>query len=78
MTTLVHSNKTAMSHLYKLGAFEILLWKLLSGDIVEWDKTRIAKFLSQCHLLQVSFLPELTPCFSDDVSKPTNHEILID
>ncbi|XP_024368115.1 uncharacterized protein [Physcomitrium patens] len=52
VTTLVHSNKTAMSHLYKLGAFEILLWKLLSGDIVEWDKTRIAKFLSQCHLLQ--------------------------
>lgn len=52
VTTLVNSNKTAMSHLYKLGAFEILLWKLLAGDVVEWDKTRIAKFLAQCHLLQ--------------------------
>lgn len=42
-----------MSHLYKLGAFEILLWKLLAGDIVDWDKSRIAEFLSQSHLLQV-------------------------
>ncbi|KAH9554372.1 hypothetical protein CY35_08G060500 [Sphagnum magellanicum] len=50
--TLVKANKTAMSHLYKLGAFEILLWKLLAGDIVDWDKSRIAEFLSQSHLLQ--------------------------
>jgi len=50
-----------MSHLYKLGAFEILLWKLLDGDVVDWDKTRIAKFLAQCHLLQVAFPAWHTP-----------------
>ena len=53
VTTLATANKTAMSHLYKLGAFEILLWKLLAGDIVDWDKIRISKFLAQSHLLQV-------------------------
>lgn len=54
MTTLTNASRIAMSHLYKFGAFEILLWKILDGDVVEWDKTRIAKFLSQCHLLQVN------------------------
>jgi DnaJ family protein C protein 13 len=54
VTTLTNASRIAMSHLYKFGAFEILLWKLLDGDVVEWDKTRIAKFLSQCHLLQVN------------------------
>lgn len=55
VTTLTIANKTALSHLYKLGAFEILLWKLLDGDVVDWDKTRIVKFLARCHLLQVFF-----------------------
>lgn len=54
VTTLANANRTAMSKLYKLGKFEILLWKLLDGDVVDWDKTRIAKFLAQCHSLQVS------------------------
>jgi DnaJ family protein C protein 13 len=54
--TLTKANKTAMSHLYKLGAFEILLWKLLASDIVDGDKSRITKFLSQTHLLQVFLL----------------------
>ncbi len=63
--TLVKANKTAMSHLYKLGAFEILLWKLLAGDIVDWDKSRIAEFLSQSHLLQViSTVLFLEICFN--------------
>jgi DnaJ family protein C protein 13 len=63
--TLVKANKTAMSHLYKLGAFEILLWKLLAGDIVDWDKSRIAEFLSQSHLLQViSTVLFLKICFN--------------
>ncbi len=54
-----------MSHLYKLGAFEILLWKLLAGDIVDWDKSRIAEFLSQSHLLQViSTVLILKICFN--------------
>jgi hypothetical protein len=59
--TLTKANKTAMSHLYKLGAFEILLWKLLASDIVDGDKSRITKFLSQTHLLQV-FLLQLAFC----------------
>jgi hypothetical protein len=59
--TLTKVNKTAMSHLYKLGAFEILLWKLLASDIVDGDKSRITKFLSQTHLLQV-FLLQLAFC----------------
>jgi hypothetical protein len=54
--TLTKVNKMAMSHLYKLGAFEILLWKLLASDIVDGDKSRITKFLSQTHLLQVFLL----------------------
>jgi DnaJ family protein C protein 13 len=44
--TLTKVNKMVMSHLYKLGAFEILLWKLLASDIVDGDKSRIIKFLS--------------------------------
>ncbi len=59
--TLTNANKTAMSHLYKLGAFEILLWKLLASDIVDRDKSRITKFLSQTHLVQV-FLLQLAFC----------------
>jgi DnaJ family protein C protein 13 len=59
--TLTKANKMAMSHLYKLGAFEILLWKLLASDIVDGDKSRITKFLSQTHLLQV-FLLQLAFC----------------
>lgn len=75
MTTLANANKTAMSNLYKLGAFEILLWKLLDGDVVEWDKTRIAKFLAQCHLLQVSFSLGPTRYLFLLIVKYRNHEI---
>jgi hypothetical protein len=59
--TLTKVNKMAMSHLYKLGAFEILLWKLLASDIVDGDKSRITKLLSQTRLLQV-FLLQLYFC----------------
>ncbi|KAH9562610.1 hypothetical protein CY35_05G081400 [Sphagnum magellanicum] len=65
--TLTKANKTAMSHLYKLGAFEILLWKLLASDIVDGDKSRITKFLSQTHLLQ-SITPD-----TDDRSGQSEH-----
>jgi hypothetical protein len=65
--TLTKANKTAMSHLYKLGAFEILLWKLLASDIVDGDKSRITKFLSQTHLLQ-----SITPA-TDDRSGQSEH-----
>ncbi|CAM6026456.1 unnamed protein product [Sphagnum balticum] len=66
--TLTKANKTAMSHLYKLGAFEILLWKLLASDIVDGDKSRITKFLSQTHLLQQSITPA-----TDDRSGQSEH-----
>ncbi|CAM6077021.1 unnamed protein product [Sphagnum tenellum] len=65
--TLTKANKMAMSHLYKLGAFEILLWKLLASDIVDGDKSRITKFLSQTHLLQ-----SITPA-TDDRSGQSEH-----
>lgn len=57
ITALTKTNKHAMSRLYKMGAFEILLWKLLAGDIVQNDKAQIAKFLQQSHLHQVGSLP---------------------
>jgi hypothetical protein len=46
----------AMSHLHKLGAFEILLWKLLASVIVVGNKSTITKFLSQTHLCLVFLL----------------------
>lgn len=53
LTIIVKGNKNAMGKLYSLGAFEILLWKFLAGDLVDWEKDTICKFLLQCHLLQV-------------------------
>lgn len=44
-----------MARLYSLGAFEILLWKLLAGDLMDWEKDLICKFLLQVHLHQVVF-----------------------
>lgn len=52
LTIIVKGNKNAMGKLYSLGAFEILLWKFLAGDLVDWEKDTICKFLLQCHLLQ--------------------------
>eukprot|EP00250_Pteridium_aquilinum_P018104 c23944_g1_i1 orf=785-7753(-) len=49
---VVRVNSAAMNRLYKLGAFEILLWKLLAGDLVASDKACIVGFIRQCHLLQ--------------------------
>lgn len=49
---IVRVNSAAMNRLYKLGAFEILLWKLLAGDLVDADKACIVGFIRQCHLLQ--------------------------
>ncbi|KAH7421759.1 hypothetical protein KP509_13G074000 [Ceratopteris richardii] len=49
---LVRVNTPAMKSLYKLGAFEILLWKLLVGDLADSDKACIVGFIRQCHLLQ--------------------------
>ncbi|KAG0579697.1 hypothetical protein KC19_4G117600 [Ceratodon purpureus] len=49
---IVKSNRSAMRRLYSLGAFEILLWKLLAGDLVVWEKEMLCKFLLQCHLKQ--------------------------
>ncbi|KAI5070204.1 hypothetical protein GOP47_0014547 [Adiantum capillus-veneris] len=49
---VVRVNVAAMNRLYKLGAFEILLWKLLAGDLVDSDKACIVGFIRQCHLLQ--------------------------
>ena len=46
-------NGDAMNRLYKLGAFEILLWKLLAGDLTDADKSSIVGFIRQSHLLQV-------------------------
>jgi hypothetical protein len=45
----------AMNRLYKLGAFEILLWKLLAGDLTDANKSSIVGFIRQSHLLQVTF-----------------------
>lgn len=45
-----------MARLYSLGAFEILLWKLLAGDLMDWEKDLICKFLLQVHLHQVCHL----------------------
>lgn len=45
-------NRDAMQRLYKYGIFEILLWKLLAGDLVDSEKIMIIKFLRQCHLSQ--------------------------
>ncbi|BBN14040.1 DnaJ homolog subfamily C member 13 [Marchantia polymorpha subsp. ruderalis] len=52
VASLTKANKKAMARLYKLGAFEILMWKLLAGDIHPTDKILIAKFLQQTHLHQ--------------------------
>lgn len=49
---IVKVNIAAMNRLYKLGAFEILLWKLLAGDLLEMNRTCIVGFIRQCHLLQ--------------------------
>ncbi|KAH7284662.1 hypothetical protein KP509_34G065300 [Ceratopteris richardii] len=49
---VVRVNNAAMNRLYKLGAFEILLWKLLAGDLADSDKVSIVGFIQQCHLLQ--------------------------
>lgn len=49
---VVRVNNAAMNRLYKLGAFEILLWKLLAGDLVDLDKACIVVFIRQCHLSQ--------------------------
>lgn len=51
---VVKANRSAMRRLYSLGAFEILLWKVLAGDLVDWEKDMTCKFLLQCHLKQVT------------------------
>jgi len=53
ISTIAKENKSAMVKLYSLGAFEILLWKFLAGDIVDSEKDLICKFSLQCHLEQV-------------------------
>lgn len=53
VTNIAKENRSAMTKLYSLGAFEILLWKFLAGDLVDSDKDMVCKFLLQCHLDQV-------------------------
>lgn len=55
---IVKVNSSAMNHLYKLGAFEILLWKLVAGDLADTDKASIVAFIRQSHLLQVRRAPD--------------------
>ncbi|KAG0590844.1 hypothetical protein KC19_1G130600 [Ceratodon purpureus] len=52
VTNIAKENRSAMTKLYSLGAFEILLWKFLAGDLVDSDKDMVCKFLLQCHLVQ--------------------------
>jgi len=52
--TSTRINQKGLGDLYKSGVFEMLLWKLLAGDIWKEDRVRIAKFLWRTHLVQVS------------------------
>ncbi|XP_057836865.1 uncharacterized protein LOC131047061 isoform X1 [Cryptomeria japonica] len=45
-------NRDARKRLFKYGMFEIVLWKLLAGDIFDAEKIMIIKFLRQYHLSQ--------------------------
>ncbi|CAM6112927.1 unnamed protein product [Calypogeia fissa] len=77
ITALTKTNKSAMSRLYKMGAFEILLWKLLAADIVENDKVLIAKFLQQSHLHQdLDSLPNGTGKRHEEEKSPWEDSIL--
>lgn len=60
--TLTRINQKGLSELYKSGVFEMLLWKLLAGDIWEEDRVRIAKFLWRTHLVQVRAKRMLFAC----------------
>eukprot|EP00850_Spirogloea_muscicola_P002088 SM000008S22177 [mRNA] locus=s8:226750:241282:- [translate_table: standard] len=46
------ANRAATPGMYKFGLFEILVWKLVAGDLAERDRSAIVKFFSQSHLLQ--------------------------
>lgn len=64
---VVRVNNAAMNRLYKLGAFEILLWKLLAGDLVDLDKACIVVFIRQCHLSQVQYSLQCVHCVQAQV-----------
>eukprot|EP00245_Coleochaete_scutata_P003630 TRINITY_DN1538_c0_g4_i1.p1 TRINITY_DN1538_c0_g4~~TRINITY_DN1538_c0_g4_i1.p1 ORF type:complete len:1010 (+),score=211.09 TRINITY_DN1538_c0_g4_i1:185-3031(+) len=49
---LAKANKGAASQFYKFGIFEILLWKLLAGDLLKQERVLIAKALASIHLIQ--------------------------
>ena len=68
---IVKVNSDAMNRLYKLGAFEILLWKLLAGDLTDADKSSIVGLIRQSHLLQVigNHICTYIPVFYDLLSK---------
>lgn len=55
VTNIAKENRSAMKKLHSLGAFEVLLWKFLAGDLVDSDKDMVCKFLLQCHLEQVLY-----------------------
>eukprot|EP00850_Spirogloea_muscicola_P007083 SM000035S13063 [mRNA] locus=s35:223450:237908:+ [translate_table: standard] len=46
------ANRAATPGMYRFGLFEILVWKLVAGDLAERDRSAIVKFFSQSHLLQ--------------------------
>lgn len=68
VSTIAKENRSAMAKLHSLGAFEILLWKFLAGDLVDWEKDMVCKFLLQSHLQQdQSTMPKInvsdqSPC----------------
>eukprot|EP01018_Ginkgo_biloba_P000780 Gb_17024 [translate_table: standard] len=70
-------NMDAMKRLYKLGAFEIILWKLLTGDIVDSDKVMIIAFLRQCHMSQdIELVLQGEECLQTDGHFPWHDSVL--
>ncbi|EFJ24515.1 hypothetical protein SELMODRAFT_414652 [Selaginella moellendorffii] len=62
LSHLTKTSKSCMTSIEELGTYEIILWKLLAGDIVDADKKMIISFLRQTHLPQVSDVYLNTDC----------------
>lgn len=52
LTLVVTADRRALTMLHRSGVFEILLWKTLAGDVTDYDRQSIARFLALTHLAQ--------------------------